>query len=147
MRRSVTSVQLRGKRENGMYDSRSAQPGAGLPPYANYAHAVEVPVGARLLFISGLNGYESDGVSMPTDFEGQANRIWDHLTNTLKSAQMGIEDLVSLRFYLADAGHDPANVATLKTRLGQHHCARTVICAGMLEPGWLIEVEAIAAKS
>jgi 2-iminobutanoate/2-iminopropanoate deaminase len=117
-----------------------------FPPYANYSHAVEVPAGSRLLFVSGLNGYESDGVSMPADFEGQANKIWAHLTTTLESAHMGIEDLVSLRFYLADAAHDPANVAILKSRLGKHHCARTVICVGMLEPGWLIEVEAIAAK-
>ena len=39
-----------------------------FPPYANYAHAVEVPAGARTLYISGLNGYEPDGASMPADF-------------------------------------------------------------------------------
>lgn len=121
-------------------------PAGVFPPYANYAHAVEVPAGMRLLFVSGLNGYELDGLSMPTDFDGQANRIWEHLTTILRSAHMEIADLVSLRFYLADAVYDPANVAILKARLNQHHCARTVICAGMLEPGWLIEVEAIAAK-
>ncbi len=43
-------------------------PEALFPPYANYAHAVEVAAGSRLLFISGLNGYESDGSSMPDDF-------------------------------------------------------------------------------
>lgn len=29
-----------------------------FPPYSGYAHAVEVPPGARTLYISGLNGYE-----------------------------------------------------------------------------------------
>ncbi len=38
---------------------RQHNPEAEFPPYANYAHAVEVGAGARLLFISGLNGVES----------------------------------------------------------------------------------------
>lgn len=116
-----------------------------FPPYANYAHAVEVAAGSRLLFVSGLNGYEFGGESMPSDFEGQAELIWSHLETILKHADMSISNLVSLRFYLASAADDPANVAVLKRRLGDHHAARTVICAGMLEPGWLVEIEAVAA--
>jgi enamine deaminase RidA (YjgF/YER057c/UK114 family) len=118
-----------------------------FPPYANYAHAVEVAAGARLLFISGLNGYEADGKTMPADFEGQAELIWSHLERILAEAAMTIEDLVALRFYLAEPALDPANVAVLKRRLGNHHAARTVVCAGLLEPGWLVEIEAIAAAA
>ena len=97
--------------------------------------------------MSGLNGYESDGSSMPVDFDGQADLIWSHLETVLRSADMTIDDLVSLRFYLAHAALDPANVDVLKRRLGSHHAARTVVCAGMLEPGWLLEIEAVAAAS
>jgi enamine deaminase RidA (YjgF/YER057c/UK114 family) len=57
-----------------------------FPPYVNYAHAVEVSAGARMLYVSGLNGFEQDGTTMP-------------------------------------------------------------VCAQLLEPEWLIEVEAIAAAS
>jgi 2-iminobutanoate/2-iminopropanoate deaminase len=116
-----------------------------FPPYTNYAHAVEVPAGARLLFVSGLNAYERDGTTMPVDFESQVELIWDHLETVLADASMSIENLVSLRFYLAEPSYDPTNVATLKRRLGTHRAARTVICAGMLEHGWLVEIEAIAA--
>ena len=42
---------------------RQHNPAAVFPPYANYAHAVEVSAGSRMLFISGLNGYEQDGVT------------------------------------------------------------------------------------
>lgn len=122
-------------------------PDALFPPYANYAHAVEVAAGSRLLFISGLNGYQADGKSMPSDFDGQADLIWSHLETILHEADMSIENLVSLRFYLAHPAHDPANVAVLKRRLGVHHAARTVICVGMLEPGWLVEIEAVAAAT
>ena len=124
---------------------RTINPANVFPPYANYAHAVEVSAGSRLLFVSGLNGYHADGVTMPQDFEGQAELIWSHLESILTAADMSITNLVSLRFYLAEPAHDPANVNLLKRRLGDHHAARTVICAGMLEPGWLVEVEAVAA--
>ncbi len=36
-----------------------------FPPYRAYSHAVEVQGHARLLFISGLNGFEADGTTMP----------------------------------------------------------------------------------
>lgn len=124
---------------------RQHNPEGVFPPYANYAHAVEVAAGSRLLFISGLNGLEPDGETMPSSFEGQAELIWSHLERILADADMSISDLVSLRFYLAAPAHDQANVAVLKRRLGDHHAARTVVCAGLLEPGWLIEIEAIAA--
>lgn len=125
---------------------RQHSPPGVFPPYANYAHAVEVPAGARLLFISGLNGFEADGQTMPEDFESQADLIWSHLERILQEAEMSVTNLVSLRFYLAEPALDPANVAVLKRRLGDHHAARTVVCAGLLEPGWLIEIEAVAAQ-
>lgn len=98
-----------------------------------------------MLFISGLNGYETDGRTMPADFESQAELIWTHLERILAEAAMSISELVSLRFYLAEPVFDSANVAVIKRRLGDHQAARTVVCAGLLEPGWLIEVEAVAA--
>jgi 2-iminobutanoate/2-iminopropanoate deaminase len=134
-----------GRVDTGVVIIRQHNPTDLFPPYANYAHAVEVAAEARLLFISGLNGYESDGETMPSDFDGQAELIWSHLERILSEAAMSIDDLVSLRFYLAAPALDPANVAVLRRRLGSHHAARTVVCAGLLEPGWLVEIEAVAA--
>jgi 2-iminobutanoate/2-iminopropanoate deaminase len=121
-------------------------PAGVFPPYANYAHAVEVPAGARTLYISGLNGYEADGTTMPADFAGQVELIWGHLETILADSQMTVDDLVSLRFFLASAAHDPENVEILRRHLGNHACARTVVCQELLEPEWLVEIEAIAAK-
>ena len=42
-----------------------------FPQYRNYSHAVEVSSNPRLLFISGLNGYLSDGKTLPDSFEEQ----------------------------------------------------------------------------
>ena len=125
---------------------RAHNPSGVYEPYANYAHAIEVPVGARTLYVSGLNGYPADGGAMPESFEDQAALVWQHLAAILASADMAYDDLVSLRFYLAEPALDPANVALLQSHLGAHRAARTVVCARLLEPTWLIEVEAIAAK-
>ena len=85
-------------------------------------------------------------MTLPTDFAGQARLIWRHLGAVLASAGMTYDDLVSLRFFLASAADDPANVAILRDHLGEHRAARTVVVQQLLEPDWLLEVEAIAAK-
>ena len=117
-----------------------------FPPYAGYAHAVEVPPGARTLYVSGLNGYEADGRTMPSDFEGQARLVWRHLGGALAAAGMTYADLVQLRFYLASAGDDPTNVALIREHLGDHMACRTVVVQQLLEPEWRVEVEAVAAR-
>ena len=121
------------------------QPDDVFPPYRGYVHAMEVSAGSRLLFISGLNGYESDGKTMPEDFDGQAELIWRHIRTVLASAGMGIENLVSLRTYLADPSYDEPNVLMRQKHLGSHRVASTVVCCRLLEPKWKLEVEAVAA--
>ena len=121
-------------------------PATIFPPYAGYAHAVEVPSGARTLYVSGLNGYEPDGTSMPADFEGQSRLVWRHLGSALASAGMTYADLVQLRFYLASAEDDPTNVALIREHLGDHVACRTVVVQQLLEPAWRVEVEAVAAR-
>ena len=116
------------------------------PQYQSYSHAIEVGSGSRLLIISGLNGYLSDGKSMPETFEEQGEMIWKHLGTILQSAQMGYQNLVSIRFYLASPEFDEANVRLRKKYLGNHQPALTVICCQLLDPTWKLEVEAMAAE-
>lgn len=117
-----------------------------FPPYRNYSHAVEVKDGSSLLFISGLNGYFSNGIDMPESFEEQAELIWKHIGSILTSANMDYQNIVSLRFYLADPSYDEANVKILMKYLGSHAPARTVFCCQLLEKKWKLEIEAVAAK-
>ena len=120
---------------------------AGLfPPYRSYSHAVEVTAGARLLVISGLNGYLPDGVSLPESFEEQGTLVWDHIGTLLRAAGMDYGDLVSLRTYLADPADDEANVRLRVKYLGAHRPASTVVCCRLLDPRWKLEVEAMAAR-
>jgi 2-iminobutanoate/2-iminopropanoate deaminase len=59
---------------------------------------------------------------------------------------MTYADLVSLRFFLTSADDDPANVEAIVRHLGSHQAARTVVVQQLLEPDWLVEVEAVAAR-
>jgi 2-iminobutanoate/2-iminopropanoate deaminase len=120
-------------------------PSQVFPPYRAYSHAVEVSGDSRLLFISGLNGFELDGITMPESFEAQAELIWQHLKTILASAGMTVNNLVSLRTYLANPRYDEANALMRVKHLGAHRPASTVICCQLLEPRWKLEVEATAA--
>jgi len=117
-----------------------------FPPYRSYSHAVEVKGDSSLLIISGLNGYLSDGQTMPESFEEQGEIIWQHIGIILKSAGMGYENVVSIRTYLADPSYDEANVQLRMKYMGDNKPASTVICCQLLEPKWKLEVEAMAAK-
>jgi 2-iminobutanoate/2-iminopropanoate deaminase len=117
-----------------------------FPQYRCYSHAMEIQGDSRLLFISGLNGYLSDGVTMPDSFEEQGDIIWTHLGAILQSAGMNYHDLVSLRTYLADPQYDEANVRLRVKYLGNHQPSLTVVCCQLLDPKWKLEIEAVAAK-
>lgn len=121
-------------------------PDGVFPPYRCYSHAVEVRGGSRLLVVSGLNGYQADGQTIPASFEAQGDLIWTHLGTILRSAGMDYPDLVSLRCYLADPADDEANVALRVKYLGTHRPALTVVCCRLLDPRWKLEMEAMAAR-
>lgn len=122
-------------------------PAEVFPPYQSYAHAVEVRGNMRLLFISGLNGFLSDGITMPAAFEEQGDLIWQHIGTLLRAAGMDYGNLVSLRTYLASPEYDEANVKLRVKYLGASRVAGTVICCRLLETKWKLEIEAVAATT
>ena len=99
-----------------------------FPGYQNYSHGVEVTGNSRLLFISGMNGYEQDGKSMPESFTEQGELIWQHIGAVLKSANMDYSNIISLRFYLASPEYDEENIALRKKYLGDNRPALTSFC-------------------
>jgi enamine deaminase RidA (YjgF/YER057c/UK114 family) len=116
-----------------------------FPQYRAYSHAMEIRGDSRLLIISGLNGYLSDGKTMPESFGEQADVIWTHIQTILRSADMDVGNLVSLRTYLADREYDEPNARMRVKYLGTHEPASTVVCCQLLDAKWKLEIEAIAA--
>ena len=120
-------------------------PSGVFPPYRCYSHAIEVPGGSRLLVISGLNGFQADGTTMPESFEEQGDLVWKHMGTVLRGAGMNYADLISVRTYLADPEYDEPNVRLRMKYLGTHRPALTVVCCRLLDPRWKLEMEAMAA--
>jgi 2-iminobutanoate/2-iminopropanoate deaminase len=117
-----------------------------FPPYRNYSHAVEVKGDTSILFVSGLNGYLQDGVTMPESFEEQGELIWQHIGTILKSAGMTYQNVISIRTYLADPSYDEANVQLRMKYMGANRPSLTVIVCQLLEKKWKLEVEVVAAN-
>lgn len=116
------------------------------PPYRCYSHAAEIKGDSRLLIVSGLNGYQRDGKTLPERFEEQCELIWTHLGAVLRSAGMGYGDIVSLRTYLAKPEYREANTRLRMKYLGEHRPSLTVVCSQLLDPAWKLEMEAMAAR-
>jgi 2-iminobutanoate/2-iminopropanoate deaminase len=112
-------------------------------PIAPYAQATEAVGPRRLLFISGTMGLEPDG-SLAQGFEAQCERVWKNIEATLSSAGMAFSNLAKLTVWLARR-EDWRMAAAIRQRyLGGHKVAMSVVEASLVDPDWLIEVEAIA---
>ncbi len=59
---------------------------------------------------------------------------------------MNHTNLVKVTTFLGDRAYAAASTAIRLEIVGQHRSALTVIITGIFDPGWLIEIEAIAAS-
>jgi enamine deaminase RidA (YjgF/YER057c/UK114 family) len=111
-----------------------------------YAHAVEVPVGARTLHISGQIGRGPDGF-IPDSFGSQFRLAIANLNAVLIGAGMTIGDVVKLTFFLTR----PADLVELgeirRELLAVAPAVTTLVVAGLAAPELLVEVEAIASRA
>jgi enamine deaminase RidA (YjgF/YER057c/UK114 family) len=114
-------------------------------PFGPYSHAVEVPEGSRLLYISGEVGVLPDG-TVPEGIEVQAEACWRNIIAILADAGMGVGDLVKITTYLVR----PEDVAAAGAARAKHFGdarpgSATIIVKALVAPQWLIEIEAVAA--
>lgn len=114
-------------------------------PFSNYAHAVEASKAARRLYISGQLGVRPDGVTQP-DFDSQCRTAFDNIKVLLAEAGMGLEDLVKLTIYLTRRD-DIVRFRQIRDEvMGDIRTASTLLLvAGLANPAWLVEIEAVAA--
>jgi 2-iminobutanoate/2-iminopropanoate deaminase len=111
-----------------------------------YSHAIELPPGARVIYISGQVGAAPDG-TMPTDFAGQAEQAFQNLGAVLAAAGMTREDLVKVNSYLVRR-EDLDAYRAIRSRFygGVRPASTLLLISGLAREGGLIEIEAVAAK-
>lgn len=123
---------------------KTHDPSAIFAPVGPYTHGLEVVEARRLLFITGTMGLDKDGQA-PEGIEAQCALAWRNIGAILEDAGMTVRNLVKVTCYLADRAYREANMKARAAALGDHRVATTVVAAALLEDGWLVEIEAIAA--
>jgi enamine deaminase RidA (YjgF/YER057c/UK114 family) len=121
-------------------------PREGPKAVGGYAQGFMVPPGTGLLFVSGQIPVDAEGAT-PFGFEAQCRQAWRNLVSVLRSADLGVENLVKVTTFLSDRKYARINSEVRRELLGAHRPALSVIIADIFEGGWLLEIEAIAASS
>ena len=123
-----------------------ANPSSVHAPLGLYSHTVSVPADTELLFISGQLGVRPDGTT-PATIAEQADQVFSNIIALLQAHGLNAADIIKLTtFMVAGQDGDAVRAARLK-HLGSHRPASTaVFVSALVEPGWFVEVEAVAAK-
>ncbi|MFN3972384.1 MAG: RidA family protein [Gemmobacter sp.] len=126
---------------------RSLAPPGISPPFAAYAHGVEVPPGARLVVTSGQLALAPDG-TVPDGAEAQSRLCLANCAAILAEAGMGPADVIRINAFVTDrahmAGYMTARDAWL-SGLTRRPASTLVIVSGFTRPEFLVEVEMTAA--
>jgi 2-iminobutanoate/2-iminopropanoate deaminase len=120
---------------------RSARP----KPASPYSQGVLVPPNAQWLYISGQVGMTEDG-KLGVTFAEQVEIAYQNLMAVLKGGGMGPEDVVKLTIFMTP-NTDLAVARSIRAKyFSAPGPASTLIFVVDLVPGYLFEVEAVAAK-
>jgi enamine deaminase RidA (YjgF/YER057c/UK114 family) len=111
-------------------------------PVYGYSRAV---VADRTVYVSGTAPVMPDGADPPADARGQARRCLELIVRALADAGARPEQVVRTRLYVTRADAvDEVGRAHAEV-FGEIRPATTaVVVAGLLDPRWLVEIEAVA---
>lgn len=127
--------------------NRAFNPPGVAAPAGNYSHGVEVPAGARLLFVAGQVGTNPDGTVSP-DIAAQSDRVFENIKATLAGAGMAMADVVKMNVLLVSTDDLAAFREVRNRHLDGHKPASTLaVIRALASPAFLVEVEVIAAKA
>ncbi|MEM9223263.1 MAG: RidA family protein [Pseudomonadota bacterium] len=115
------------------------------PPFANYAHGVEVPAGWRLLVLSGQLGIAPDD-TIPAGAEAQAARCFENIAAVLAQAGANMSAIVRLNAYVSGREHLAGYMAARDRYVTDPAPASTLmVVSGFAREDFVVEVEALAA--
>lgn len=117
------------------------------PPFSAYSHGVEVPAGARWLYVSGQVGVAPDG-SLAASGAAQHEQAWRNVLAILQAADMGPHDIVRVNGFVTRPEGVPV-FREVRDRMlaGAEPASTLLVVAGLAHPDWLVEIEVVAAKA
>ena len=113
-------------------------------PLGAYSHSVEVPAGARLIFVSGQVPVRPDG-HCGTTLAEQADQVYANIVAVLAARGVPPNHIIKLTTYIA-ADEDAELVRQARRKhLGDHRPASTAVYVRRLvDPAWMVEIDAVA---
>jgi len=128
--------------------ARIHNPAGIAPPRAAYSHAAALAGPHRVLHSAGQVGRKPDG-TIPPDFRGQVEAVWDNLETILAANAMTLADIVKINFFLTDADDVVANREAFARRLGPEFRPTTtlLVTKALTQPALKIEAEIAAAAN
>jgi enamine deaminase RidA (YjgF/YER057c/UK114 family) len=123
-------------------ERRLISSGSPFEPVVGFSRAV---VAGNEVFVSGTAPVMPDGSDPPAHAYGQALRCFEIILAALAEAGARPEDVVRTRMYLVRAG-DWEEVARAHAEIFREvrPAATAVVVAALLDPRWLVEIEADA---
>jgi 2-iminobutanoate/2-iminopropanoate deaminase len=126
-------------------DVQMLQPANVFQPTA-YAQAARV---GDLLFVAGQTPRNIDGsTAAPGDIRGQAEKVFENLKAVLESCGSSLDRVAKLTVYMTSYEYRSA-ISEVRARVfapaGRPCASTTVVVSGLMNPEWLVEVEAVAA--
>jgi enamine deaminase RidA (YjgF/YER057c/UK114 family) len=121
-----------------------------LMPPAGYSHIAKVNRGT-IVYLSGQVSSDASGKLIGEgDFEAQAEQVFRNLKIAIEAAGGTMGDIVKLNIYLV-AEVDQAGVPKLRAirdryvNVEQPPASTLIVVSRLARPGWLVEIEAVAA--
>ena len=116
------------------------------PPVAPYVHQIEVTGPQRWLTLSGQIGMLTDG-SIPEDAIAQLKIALENIKRNLDSADMEVQDITKLVFYLVGDMNAQQRKEIMDDFLQGHlPCTTLLYVVALAAPAIKVEIDAWACK-
>lgn len=124
---------------------REITTGKAPKPLSNYAQAVAIEPGERIIHLAGQVGVRADG-TIPESPQEQHELAWTHVLAILAAEGMDHTNIVDAHVYITDRSHLGLYREARDRLLKGHRTAATLlIVAGLAHPDLVVEIAAVAA--
>ena len=110
-------------------------------PVGGYSQAVELDRREPHRVRQRPDSRQQRDDKVPADFEAQARQAWANLIAQLHAADMTLDNLVKVTFFLSDRKYIPEYRRVRQEVLGGRTIALTTIITGIFDEQWLLEIE------
>ena len=99
-----------------------------------------------LIFVSGQLPFNASGAISATDIGGQTQQALKNLESALRSAGVGLSDVIKTTVWLAKAADFATFNETYAAAFGEVKPARSTVVCALVLPEALVEIEAVARR-